>query len=207
MLSNEAPWFLSSVWQPFSCSVDRLRGRFGIVDLRWTIYQLNTSSGTRYPARISDLSPTSNLVSFADGNMSNTVEFTVMDDALPELDELFEVQLSIEAVLGDSATGARLGNFTIAMIVVPENNDPYGLFQIAEGSRMVEVAEDVPTDQPELGSATIPVERTFGTLGDVQVREGEGEGVIEVVGGEAYYIPTVQSSSRWWEPSLYSMYS
>ena len=103
--------------------------------------------------------------------MSNTVEFTVMDDALPELDELFEVELSIEAVLGDSATGARLGNFTIAMIVVPENDDPYGLFQVAGGSRMVEVAEDVPTDQPELGSATISVERTFGTLGDVQVRE------------------------------------
>ena len=162
---------MSSVWQPFSRSVDRLRGTFGTVDLRWTIYQLNTSSGTRYPARISDLSPTSNLVSFAEGNTSNTVEFTIMDDALPELEELFEVELSIEAVLGDSPTGARLGDSRIAMVVVPESDDPYGLFQVAEGSRMVEVAEDVPTDQPELGSVTIPVERTFGTLGDVLVRE------------------------------------
>ena len=99
-----------------------------------------------------------------------------MDDILPELEEMFEVELSIAAIFGDSSTGARLGNSSIAVVVVPESDDPYGLFRIAEGSRMVEVAEDVPTDQPWLGRVTVSVERTFGMLGDVEVREGGGEG-------------------------------
>ena len=99
-----------------------------------------------------------------------------MDDILPELEEMFEVELSIAAIFGDSRTGARLGNSSIAVVVVPESDDPYGLFRIAEESRMVEVAEDVPTDQPEFGTVTVSVERTFGMLGDVEVREGGGEG-------------------------------
>ena len=99
-----------------------------------------------------------------------------MDDTLPELEEMFEVELSIAAIFGDSSTGARLGNSSIAVVIVPESDDPYGLFRIAEGSRMVEVAEDVPAGQPELGSVAVSVERTFGMLGEVEVREGGGEG-------------------------------
>ena len=72
-------------------------------------------------------------------------------------------------MLGDSEDGARLGNFSIATVTVPESDFPYGLFQVAEDSRVVEIAEDVPGDQPELGRLTIEVERTFGTLSDVQV--------------------------------------
>ena len=81
-----------------------------------------------------------------------------MDDTLPELEEMLEVELSIAAIFGDSSTGARLGNSSIAVVVVPESDDPYGLFRIVEGSRMVEVAEDVPTDQPELGRVTVSVD-------------------------------------------------
>ena len=95
-----------------------------------------------------------------------------MDDTLPELEEMFEVELSIADIFGDSSTGARLGNSSIAVVIVPESDDPYGLFRIAEGSRMVEVAEDVPAGQPELGSVAVSVERTFGVLGVVEVREG-----------------------------------
>ena len=158
-------------------SVNRVRGTFGTVDLSWTVYQLNISSDTRYPALVSDLSPTSNLISFLEGNTSSTVEFTIMDDTLPELEEMFEVELSIADIFGDSSTGARLGNSSIAVVIVPDSDDPYGLFRIAEGSRTVEVAEDVPAGQPELGSVSVSVERTFGVLGEVEVREeGREEG-------------------------------
>ena len=79
------------------------------------------------------------------------------------------MELAIIIVLGDSEDGARLGEFSIAMVTVPESDFPYGLFRVAEDSRVVEIAEDVPANQLELGRVMIVVERTFGTLSDVQV--------------------------------------
>ena len=141
----------------------------GQVTLRWTVYQLDTTTGTRSPANSTDVSPTANMVLFLEGNASHVIEVNIVDDTQPEVDEIFEVELEIVFVVGDSQDGARLGNFSVARVTVPESDDPYGLFEISEGTRMVEVEEDVPESQPELGSATIVVERTFGSLGDVQV--------------------------------------
>ena len=152
-----------------SCSIERLQGTFGAVTLQWTVYQLSTETSDRFPASSEDIFPITDTVSFLNGSTSNVIQIDIVDDILPELQEIFQVELAIAIVLGDSEDGARLGEFSTAVVTVPESDFPYGLFQVGEESRVVEIAEDVPGDQPELGGLLIKVERTFGTLGEVQV--------------------------------------
>lgn len=127
---------------------------------------MDTLSGERSQTATNDVSPATNTVTFTEGVNSSVIWFEIVDDLIPELEEIFEVELSIAA---ESLNGARLGSTSIATISVAESDDPYGLFRVAMESRQVEIAEDVPADQPELGTATIIVERAFGTLGNVQV--------------------------------------
>ena len=155
----------------FTYSIERLRGTFGAVSLQWTVYQVNTSTGDRSIASNTDISPTSNFVSFPEESTSASINFAVINEELPELEELFEVELSITTVDGDSEDGARLGEFSIAMVTVSENDDPYGLFRVADDSKMVEVAEDVPEGEVEAAMVSVVVERTFGILGNVQVSD------------------------------------
>ena len=149
--------------------VKRLEGSFGTVELQVTSYLLNTSSGEQSLSTAADLNPTTLLLSFLEGDMSKTFDLDILDESSPEFEETFEIELTIEAIDGDSDTGARLGNFSVATVVVAENDDPYGLFVVSMDTREVEVAEDVPTGQPELGRVTVGIERTFGDADDVQV--------------------------------------
>ena len=146
-----------------------MQGTFGTVNLQWTTYFVNATTGERSMASSGDVSPVTNLLTFTEGNRTNVVEFTVNGDLQPELMETFEVELVIVSIQGDSANGARLGTFNTASFTVPESDDPYGLFRISDGSKFVEIAEDLPPGQPELGNVNIRVDRTFGDLSDVQV--------------------------------------
>ena len=139
--------------------------------LQWTAYEFNSSSGELQPTD-SDISPSLNFVTFEEGNTSNVIQFTITDDTLPELEETFIIELSIISITGDSQDGARLGDPSSAMVVVAASDDPYGLFRVAMDDREVELAEDVPLEQPLLGRVDIMVERTFGRLGDVMVSGG-----------------------------------
>lgn len=149
--------------------MERLAGSFGTVELQVTSYLLNTSSSERTSASATDLSPTMLLLSFLEEDTSKTFDLDILDENTPEFEETFEIELTIVVIDGDSDTGARLGNFSVSTVVVAENDDPYGLFVVASESREVEVAEDVPAGQPELGRVAIGVDRTFGDAGNVQV--------------------------------------
>jgi len=83
--------------------------------------------------------------------MSKTFNLDILDESATEFEETFEIELTIEAVDGDSDTGAWLGNFSVATVVVAENDDPYGLFIVSMDTREVEVVEDVPTGQQSWG--------------------------------------------------------
>lgn len=149
--------------------MERLQGAFGIVYLGWTVYAINTTTGERRVADSVDVSPVQNLLVFHEDNTTGVIEVDIVDDLQPELAEMFAVELVIVIIQGDSDDGARLGNFSTSFFTVPESDDPYGLFRVSAGSKAVEVAEDLPQGQPELGTANIGVERNFGDLRDVQV--------------------------------------
>ena len=148
--------------------MERLGGSFGIVSLRWSIYLLDVN-GSRSPADPADIFPTSGILTFEPENITGTITFSVIDDDVSELSEEFVVDLSILSIIGDSTDGARLGNSSMAAITVAISDDPFGLLVVSDDSLEVEVAEDVPVDQPTLGMTTVSVRRMAGDLGTVRV--------------------------------------
>ncbi len=145
--------------------MERLGGDFGVVSLSWTVYQLNGSA--RISADVSDISPTTNFITFDPGNLTADINLNIVDDSIPELSETFEIELTIFNVIGDSADGARIGDIGILTLTVAPSDDPYGLFSV--GNSYVEVAEDVPTSNPSLGNLSLDILRGAGTVGQVTV--------------------------------------
>lgn len=146
--------------------MERGGGAFGEVVLSWTVYQLN-NTGSRLSDDVSDISPTTNFVTFEPGNTTAKFTLNIVDDTIPELAENFEIELTILNIIGDSPNGARIGNTGILALTVAPSDDPYGLFSVA--SDYVEVAEDVPSSTPGLGNLTLGVLRGAGSVGTVTV--------------------------------------
>ena len=138
--------------------VNRTRGTFGNLTLTWGAF----NSVGRLATPGLDISPTSGILTFVDGEIYKLIEFTVIDDDEPELMEVFEFELL------NVTAGMLASNDTIAMVTVLENDDPYGAYEFGATSRDVEIPEDIPAG----GSSTvdIQVERNQGTFGQVMVR-------------------------------------
>ena len=159
--------FTYYVYLFFCHRVERSAGAFGTVDLRWSVWQLQDSS--RVPAGTADISPTVGFINFPPGNRSATISFDIIDDSLPELSETFEVQLSIFNIAGETDDGATIGETNTSTVIVAESDDPYGLLSIGRSSLELEIAEDVPMDNPGLGTVTVQVERMRGTIGAIRI--------------------------------------
>ena len=114
-----------------------------------------------------DITPTTNFITFDPGNMTADVQFTIIDDVIPELEEQFEIELTILNIVGDSNDGARIGDISIATVIVAPSDDPYGLLLFP--TRILEIAEDIPANNPSLGELSVPVERGFGIVGEIRV--------------------------------------
>ena len=152
------------------CRVERLQGSFGTVDIRVSSYLLNATTGERTStSTITDLSPTSLLLTFTEGETSKTFALEIIDEEIPEFEERFELFLTVESSSGDSEDGARSGSDSTSLVSVSENDDPHGLFVVSMTTSNQEVAEDVGEGE-EGGSVEILVEREFGVSGRVQVR-------------------------------------
>ena len=121
----------------------------------------------RLSADVSDISPTTDILTFEPGNTTAGFTLNIIDDTLPELAERFEIELSIFNIMGDSPNGARIGDIGIATLTVGPSDDPYGLFSLSQD--YVEVAEDIPPSNPSLGSLSLPVLRESGNIGEVIV--------------------------------------
>ncbi|CAK8694047.1 unnamed protein product [Clavelina lepadiformis] len=105
------------------------------------------------------------------GENVTSINFTipVLDDVIPERDEVFFVQLtSVELVSsGVEVKGSpRLGSDReiLAEVSITENDSPHGVLELS--SSMISVPEDDITDD----DVTLQVVRRLGTFGDVSVR-------------------------------------
>ena len=121
------------------------------------------------PAGTADISPTVGIITFPPGNRSAVISFDIIDDTLPELSETFEVELSIFNIAGETDDGATIGDTNTSTVIVAESDDPYGLLSIGRSSAELEIAEDVPVDNPGLGTVTVQVERMRGTIGTIRI--------------------------------------
>lgn len=86
------------------------------------------------------ISPSEGVVIFAPGQTQASIMVSVLDDDVPEEQELFE--LSLVSVSGD----AVLVSPTQATVVIEFSDDPNGLFAFAEDSVIV-VADEGDTVQ------------------------------------------------------------
>lgn len=125
---------------------------------------------SRTPADRADLFPASGIVTLSPGNRSALISFDIIDDTLPELSEVYEVQLSIFNIQGETNDGASLGETNTSTVIVQESDDPYGLLSISPASVAdLVIAEDIPADDPGFGTATVQVERMRGSIGSIRV--------------------------------------
>lgn len=139
------------------CSVQRTRGTFGNSVLTWGAFD---SLGQLATPGI-DISVTFGTLTFLDGEVYQSIEFNVLNDAEPELMELFEFRLL------NLTAGMLASRDIVTIVTVLENDDPYGAYEFEATSRNVEIPEDIPVGGSS--SIDIEVERTQGTFGEVMV--------------------------------------
>lgn len=138
-------------------SVERLKGTIGTVQLQW---EVASNSSNR-------LLPAVGYLTFAPGETAKSFQVLAVVDGVPALQEAFDVDLSI---LSNTSFGDGLAyGFETATITIPDSNYPYGVFRIPPQNRTLFIALNVPANNLGLGRMTIPVERTYGLFGSVQV--------------------------------------
>ncbi|XP_077988560.1 adhesion G-protein coupled receptor V1-like [Glandiceps talaboti] len=96
--------------------------------IQTTSFPVMRAMGTFYDANVSwhlspvngqfDVSPTSGVLVFVDGQDMDTIEITALDDEIPEQPETFNITLL------DATGGARIGHPAMATLNINNNDDP-----------------------------------------------------------------------------------
>ncbi|XP_068782490.1 adhesion G-protein coupled receptor V1 [Struthio camelus] len=116
------------------------------------IYELTTISNQ------SDFIPSSGELIFEPGDVEVVVAVNILDDVIPEEEESFGVQLK------NPKGGAEIGAHGFVNIIIPSNDNAYGVIAFAQSSLFKQVEE---MEQDNL--ITLNVERLIGTYGRVTV--------------------------------------
>ncbi|NWV35380.1 GPR98 protein, partial [Grantiella picta] len=116
------------------------------------IYELTTISNQ------SDFIPSSGELIFEPGDMEAVIAVNILDDIIPEEEECFKVWLK------NPKGGAEIGVNSFVDIIIPSNDNAYGVIAFAQSSLFKQVEE---MEQDSL--ITLNVERLIGTYGRVIV--------------------------------------
>ena len=144
--------------------VVRERGTFGNVTVQWQIMArvlTDESTGTSL-----DFTAASGQISFVDSSTRGNLTLDILVDGVPELDEVFTVQLL--GTLGGGRLSEDNGT-TSSQVTVLANESPYGLLQFSADTRELDSAEDVPTNNQTADEATLTIERMRGLFGNITV--------------------------------------
>ncbi|OXB72852.1 UNVERIFIED_CONTAM: hypothetical protein H355_000852 [Colinus virginianus] len=116
------------------------------------IYEMTTVSNQ------SDFIPSSGELIFDPGDMEVVIAVNILDDIIPEEEECFRVWLK------NPKGGAEIGAHGFVNIIIPSNDNAYGVIAFAQNSLFKQVEE---MEQDSL--ITLNVERLVGTYGRVTV--------------------------------------
>ncbi|NWT12625.1 GPR98 protein, partial [Vireo altiloquus] len=116
------------------------------------IYELTTISNQ------SDFIPSSGELIFEPGDMEAVIAVNILDDFIPEEEECFKVWLK------NPKGGAEIGVHSFVNIIIPSNDNAYGVIAFAQSSLFKQVEE---MEQDSL--ITLNIERLIGTYGRVTV--------------------------------------
>ena len=144
----------------YNLVVMREGGLFERISVVWEVTAVTESN----PSSNTDFMATSGQITFEEETASGNLTLSVLADGVPELEEMFRVSLT------RTVSGGRLNNLdTSSEVTILANEFPHGLIQFVSSSRLLDVAEDVPSGNQTADTATLTVERTRGNFGNITV--------------------------------------
>uniref|UniRef100_A0A3B4G959 Adhesion G-protein coupled receptor V1 n=1 Tax=Pundamilia nyererei TaxID=303518 RepID=A0A3B4G959_9CICH len=133
----------------------RARGRFGNITVFWQLFANDSLTPLEENQEFTN---TSGSVTFTTGEKTKPIVLEAISDKLPEFNEFYILRLV--NISGDALN---------ASVFIPFNDDPFGVFAIAEDNMDQEVAEDVLSEDDMADVTSFTILRKQGTFGDVRV--------------------------------------
>ena len=127
------------------------------------LYQSVATSGSDYLPGFSE------SITIPQGFSSGAIPVTIIGDSTPELNESFSIVLTALELVGSTVENAaeppRLGDINEVMVVIAQNDDPYGKFVLTASNG----ASEIRVMESDNFGVSLTIERQGGTIGDVQV--------------------------------------
>ncbi|XP_074494393.1 adhesion G-protein coupled receptor V1 [Sebastes fasciatus] len=144
----------------------RARGHFGNVTVFW---QLFANDSVTPLEENQEFTNTSGSITFTTGEETKPIVLEAISDKLPEFIEFFVLRL-VNISGGYPGEGGRLAETSLnASVLIPFNDDPFGVFAITDSNLDQEVAEDVLSEDDMADVTSFTILRQQGTFGDVRV--------------------------------------
>ncbi|XP_051498511.1 adhesion G-protein coupled receptor V1 [Apus apus] len=142
----------------------RRRGHFGNVSLTWQLF--DNDSALR-PGE--EFYETYGTVFFVDGEGSKPITLHAISDGIPEFNEFYTLKL-VNVSGGSPGPGGQLSETSLAVtVMIPFNDDPFGVFVIDPESQDREIAEDVISEDDLSYITDFTIWRQQGTFGVVRL--------------------------------------
>ncbi|XP_056157733.1 adhesion G-protein coupled receptor V1 isoform X2 [Lampris incognitus] len=144
----------------------RARGHFGDVTVFWQLFANDSLTPLEEGQEFTN---TSGSITLTTGQETKPILLEAISDKLPEFNEYFVLRL-VNISGGYPGDGGRLAGTSLnASVLIPFNDDPFGVFAIAEDNLDQEVAEDVLSQDDMSDVTSFTILRQQGTFGDVRV--------------------------------------
>ncbi|NWX37327.1 GPR98 protein, partial [Notiomystis cincta] len=142
----------------------RHRGHFGNVSLTWQLFH---NDSTLKPGE--EFYETYGTVYFMDGEGSKQIVLHAVSDKIPEFNEFYTLKL-VNVSGGSPGPGGQLSETSLAVtVMIPFNDDPFGVFVIDSESQDREIAEDVLSEDDLSYITDFIIWRQQGTFGVVRL--------------------------------------
>ncbi|XP_054544211.1 adhesion G-protein coupled receptor V1 isoform X2 [Talpa occidentalis] len=142
----------------------RHRGPFGNVSVAWQLFQ---NDSALHPGQ--EFYETSGTVNFMDGEKAKPIILHAFPDKIPEFNEFYILKL-INISGGSPGPGGQLAEINLQVtVMIPFNDDPFGVFVLDPECLEREVAEDVLSEDDMSYITNFIILRQQGVFGDVRV--------------------------------------
>ncbi|XP_014844179.1 PREDICTED: G-protein coupled receptor 98 isoform X1 [Poecilia mexicana] len=144
----------------------RARGHFGNVTVFWQLFANDSATPLEENQEFVN---TLGSITFVTGEETKPIVLEAIADKLPEFNEFFVLKL-VNISGGYPGDGGKLAETSLnASVLIPFNDDPFGVFAIAANNLDQEVAEDVLDENDMSYVTSFTILRQQGTFSDVRV--------------------------------------
>ncbi|XP_042811947.1 adhesion G-protein coupled receptor V1 [Panthera leo] len=142
----------------------RHRGHFGNVSVAWQLFE---NDSALQPGQ--EFYETSGIVNFMDGEEAKPIMLHAFPDKIPEFNEFYILKL-VNISGGSPGPGGQLAGTNLQVtVMIPFNDDPFGIFILDPECLEREVAEDVLSEDDMSYITNFTILRQQGVFGDVRV--------------------------------------